>query len=134
LTASAGAKLRWWIDPLGALLISAALIIVWGRTIYRQFLLLAGVAAPLEFQQLVIYKAMMFANGIKQVDSCTVYHAGPDYVVELDIVMDAETPLWKAHDLSQALQDKIEQLPNVGRAYVHVDHEISHKPEHRKVK
>jgi len=134
LTASAGAKLRWWIDPLGALLISAALIIVWGRTIYRQFLLLAGVAAPLEFQQLVIYKAMMFADGIKQVDSCTVYHAGPDYVVELDIVMDAETPLWKAHDLSQALQDKIEQLPNVGRAYVHVDHEISHKPEHRKVK
>jgi hypothetical protein len=36
-------------------------------------------------------------------------------VVELDIVMDADTPLWKAHDLSQALQDKIEQLPNVGR-------------------
>ncbi|KAJ7855912.1 CDF-like metal transporter [Mycena olivaceomarginata] len=134
LTSAAGAKLRWWIDPLGALLISAALIIVWGRTLYRQFLLLAGVAAPIEFQQLVIYKAMMYAEGIKQIDSCTVYHAGPDYVVELDIVMDADTPLWKAHDLSQALQDKIEQLPNVGRAYVHVDHEISHKPEHRKTK
>lgn len=61
-------------------------------------------------------------------------------------MMDAETPLWKAHDLSQALQDKIEQLPNVGRgmsaacgcprvyvnlsflAYVHVDHEFHHKP------
>ncbi|KAJ7164635.1 CDF-like metal transporter [Mycena crocata] len=134
LTSSAGAKLLWWIDPLGALLISAALIVVWGRTLYRQFLLLAGVAAPLEFQQLVIYKAMMFADDIKQIDSCTVYHAGPDYVVELDIVMEADTPLWKAHDLSQALQDKIEQLPNVGRAFVHVDHEISHKPEHRKTK
>ncbi|KAJ7505488.1 CDF manganese transporter [Mycena galericulata] len=132
LTSSAGAKLRWWIDPLGALIISVALIIVWGRTIYRQFLFLAGVAAPIEFQQLVIYKAMMFADGIKQIDSCTVYHAGPDYIVELDIVMEADTPLWEAHDLSQALQDKIEQLPNVGRAYVHVDHEISHKPEHRK--
>ncbi|KAJ7672821.1 CDF-like metal transporter [Mycena rosella] len=134
LTSSAGAKLRWWIDPLGALIISLALIIVWGRTLYRQFLLLAGVAAPIEFQQLVIYKAMMFAEGIKQIDSCTVYHAGPDYVVELDIVMEADTPLWKAHDLSQALQDKIEQMPNVGRAFVHVDHEISHKPEHRKTK
>ncbi|KAF7365392.1 Cation diffusion facilitator [Mycena venus] len=134
LTSSAGAKLRWWIDPLGALLISVALIIVWGRTLYRQFLLLAGVAAPLEFQQLVIYKAMMYAEGIKAIDACTVYHAGPDYVVELDIVMDADTPLWKAHDLSQALQDKIEQMPNVGRAFVHVDHEISHKPEHRKTK
>ncbi|KAJ7069982.1 hypothetical protein C8F01DRAFT_539487 [Mycena amicta] len=134
LTSSAGAKLLWWIDPLGALLISLALVFVWGRTIYKQFLLLAGIAAPLEFQQLVIYKAMMFAEDIKKIDSCTVYHAGPDYVVEVDIVMDADTPLWKAHDLSQALQDKIEQLPNVGRAYVHVDHEISHKPEHRKLK
>nr|GAT50611.1 cation diffusion facilitator [Mycena chlorophos] len=134
LTSSAGAKLRWWIDPLGALMISLVLVVVWGRTIYKQFLLLAGIAAPLEFQQLVIYKAMMFAEDIRKIDSCTVYHAGPDYVVEVDIVMDADTPLWKAHDLSQALQDKIEQLPNVGRAYVHVDHESSHKPEHRKLK
>ncbi|KAJ7729646.1 CDF-like metal transporter [Mycena maculata] len=133
-TSSAGAKIIWWIDPVGALIISVVLIAVWGFTLRRQFLLLAGVAAPIEFQQLVIYKAMMFAEGIKQIDSCTVYHAGPDYVVELDIVMEADTPLWKAHDLSQALQDKIEQLPNVGRAYVHVDHEISHKPEHRKTK
>ncbi|KAJ7485657.1 hypothetical protein FB451DRAFT_1432239 [Mycena latifolia] len=128
LTASAGAKLRWWIDPMGALIISFALIIVWGRTLRGQFLLLAGVAAPPEFQQLVLYKAMMFADSIRQIDACAVYHAGPDYVVELDIVMAAATPLWAAHDLAQALQDKIEQLPNVGRAFVHVDHETSHKP------
>lgn len=42
--------------------------------------------------------------------------------------MDANTPLWKAHDLSQTLQDKIEVLPNVGRAFVHVDHETTHTP------
>ena len=42
--------------------------------------------------------------------------------------MDASTPLWKAHDLSQSLQDKIEVLPNVGRAFVHVDHETTHYP------
>lgn len=35
--------------------------------------------------------------------------------MEVDIVMAADTPLWKAHDVSQALQDKLEQLPNVGR-------------------
>lgn len=42
--------------------------------------------------------------------------------------MDANTPLWKAHDLSQQLQDKIEVLPNVERAFVHVDHESTHIP------
>jgi divalent metal cation (Fe/Co/Zn/Cd) transporter len=50
------------------------------------------------------------------------------YFVEVDIVMDANTPLWKAHDLSQQLQDKIETLPDVERAFVHVDHETSHRP------
>jgi hypothetical protein len=42
--------------------------------------------------------------------------------------MDANTPLWKAHDISQQLQDKIELLPNVERAFVHVDHESTHVP------
>lgn len=43
-------------------------------------------------------------------------------------MMDATTPLWKAHDISQQLQDKIEVLPNVERAFVHVDHETTHIP------
>ena len=51
-----------------------------------------------------------------------------DYFVEVDIVMDGSTPLWKAHDISQQLQDKIEDLPNVERAFVHVDHEWTHVP------
>jgi hypothetical protein len=42
--------------------------------------------------------------------------------------MDANTPLWKAHDISQQLQDTIEVLPNVERAFVHVDHETTHTP------
>ena len=54
--------------------------------------------------------------------------SGPNYFVEVDVVMDANTPLWKAHDLSQQLQDRIEVLPNVERAFVHVDHETSHAP------
>lgn len=44
------------------------------------------------------------------------------------MVMNADTPLWKAHDISQQLQDKIEVLPSVERAFVHVDHETSHVP------
>lgn len=48
--------------------------------------------------------------------------------MEVDIVMDANTPLYKAHDVSQRLQDKLEVLPNVERAFVHVDHEWTHTP------
>jgi hypothetical protein len=42
--------------------------------------------------------------------------------------MHADTPLSKAHDLSQQLQDRLETLPRVERAFVHVDHETSHTP------
>lgn len=50
------------------------------------------------------------------------------WFVEVDVVMPADTPLWKAHDISQQLQDRIEVLPNVERAFVHVDHETTHMP------
>lgn len=48
--------------------------------------------------------------------------------MEVDIVMNSDTPLSKAHDLSQELQDKLEALPRVERAFVHVDHETAHIP------
>ncbi|KAI0076049.1 CDF-like metal transporter [Panus rudis PR-1116 ss-1] len=132
LMSAGGSKLRWYLDPMGAIIIAAGVILAWSRTIYKQFELLAGKSAPHEFLQLIIYKATTFNDEIDGVDTVRAYHSGPDYYVEVDIVMDANTPLWKAHDISQQLQDKIEVLPNVGRAFVHVDHETTHVPEHRK--
>jgi len=104
----------------------------WICTIYREFELLAGKSAPHEFLQLVIYKAATFSDEIQCLDTVRAYHSGPNYFVEVDIVMHANTPLWKAHDISQQLQDKLETLPGVERAFVHVDHETTHRPEHRK--
>ncbi|OBZ78819.1 Metal tolerance protein 7 [Grifola frondosa] len=132
LMSAGGSKWRWFLDPMGAIIIAAGVIIAWSRTIYRQFELLAGKSAPYDFLQLLIYKVMTYSADIEKVDTVRAYHSGPDYFVEIDVVMDANTPLWKAHDLSQDLQDKIEVLPNVGRAFVHVDHETTHAPEHRK--
>ncbi|KZP28902.1 CDF-like metal transporter [Athelia psychrophila] len=135
LMSAGGSKLAWWLDPTGAVFerqIAAGVIVAWGRTIYKQFELLAGKSAPREFLQLITYKAMTFSEDIEKVDTVRAYHSGPDYFVEVDVVMDAHTPLWKAHDISQQLQDQIEVLPNVERAFVHVDHETDHIPEHRK--
>ncbi|KZT71969.1 hypothetical protein DAEQUDRAFT_723602 [Daedalea quercina L-15889] len=133
LMSAGGSKWVWWLDPLGGMILSVGVILLWGTTMYRQFELLAGKSAPREFVQLIIYKAMTFSDEIEQIDTVRAYHSGPDYFVEVDVVMDANTPLWKAHDISQQLQDKIEVLPNVERAFVHVDHETTHAPEHRKV-
>ncbi|KAH8991956.1 CDF-like metal transporter [Lactarius akahatsu] len=145
LMSAGGSKLAWYLDPIGAIIasdishlnlltlicaqIALGVIVAWTRTVYTQFELLAGKSAPHDFIQLIIYKAMTFSDEIERIDTVRAYH---DYFVEVDVVMDANTPLWKAHDISQQLQDKIEILPNVGRAFVHVDHETTHTPEHRK--
>lgn len=39
-------------------------------------------------------------------------------------------PLKEAHTIGEALQMKIEKLTEVERAFVHLDHECDHKPEH----
>ncbi|KZO94089.1 CDF manganese transporter [Calocera viscosa TUFC12733] len=133
LMSAGGSKLRWWLDPAGGLIIAMGVILAWSFTSYKEYALLAGKAAPHDFLQLVIYKALTFSNEIDKIDTVRAYHSGPEYFVEVDIVMPGDTPLWKAHDISQAMQDKIEALPGVERCFVHVDHETTHKPEHRKI-
>lgn len=40
--------------------------------------------------------------------TCKQYHAGQNYYVEVDIVMDENVPLKVSHDVSQTLQRKLE--------------------------
>ncbi|KAH9176875.1 CDF-like metal transporter [Lactarius sanguifluus] len=135
LMSAGGSKLAWYLDPIGAI------IATWTRTVYTQFELLAGKSAPHDFIQLIVYKAMTFSDEIEKIDTVRAYHVRHQIFGSWHLIKPAlestslwmqTTPLWKAHDISQQLQDKIEILPNVGRAFVHVDHETTHTPEHRK--
>ena len=74
--------------------------------------------------------AMTHSPTIKQIDTVRSYHSGPRLIVEVDIVMDPEETLRSTHDVAEELQIKLESLPDVERAYVHVDYETSHAPEH----
>ncbi|KAG0166010.1 hypothetical protein DFQ30_007692 [Apophysomyces sp. BC1015] len=67
--------------------------------------------------------------GVQQVDTCRAYYAGNNLFVEVDIVLPPETPLRESHDIGEELQIKLESVPSVERAFVHVDYETSHKPE-----
>lgn len=112
--------------------ISICIIIVWSLTAAENFKQLAGKGAPPDFLQLITYNVMLYHEQIVAVDSVKAYHSGPEYCVEVDIVMHRDTPLHETHDVAQSLQDKLEGLPHVDRSFVHVDYETSHAPEHRK--
>lgn len=130
LTSVGGSKLRWWIDPAGAILISVITSAIWLRTAFTEFLLLVGVVASVETQQLITYVCCTHNPAIRQIDTVRVYHSGPRLIAEIDVVMDPHETLQETHDVAEDLQFKLESLPDVERAYVHVDFETSHKPEH----
>ena len=96
--------------------------------------LIVGTTASPAFLQRLTYLAMTHDPRVLQVDTCRAYNAGSTYWVEVDIVLPPDMILCEAHDIGEALQIKLEQLPNVERAFVHLDFETSHPPEHRKIK
>ncbi|KAK4241271.1 hypothetical protein C8A03DRAFT_30616 [Achaetomium macrosporum] len=130
LTSVGGSKLVWWLDPAGAIVLSVVISTLWLRTAFTEFLLLVGVVASVEIQQLITYVCLTHSPAIRQIDTVRAYHSGPRLIAEVDVVMDPEATLMETHDIAEELQIKLEQLPDVERAYVHVDYETTHKPEH----
>lgn len=130
LTSIGGSKLKWYIDPIGAILLSVLISYLWLSTAYSEFQLLIGVTADTNMQQWITYISMTHSPDILAIDTVRAYHSGPRIIVEVDIVMDEGRSLRETHDVAEALQVKLESLPHVERAYVHIDFETSHKPEH----
>ena len=130
LTSVGGAKLKWWIDPMGAIILSCLIAVLWLRTAYKEFQLLVGISAPVDLQQWITYISMTHSPVIEGIDTVRAYHSGPRIIVEVDVVIDRQVMLEEAHDVAEELQMKLESLPDVERAYVHIDYETSHKPEH----
>ncbi|KAL2157062.1 hypothetical protein VTH06DRAFT_7061 [Thermothelomyces fergusii] len=130
LTSVGGSKLVWWLDPAGAIFLSVVISTLWLRTAFTEFLLLVGIVGPVETQQLITYVCVTHSPAIRQIDTVRVYHSGPRLIAEVDVVMDPDATLQETHDIAEELQVKLESLPDVERAYVHVDYETTHKPEH----
>ncbi|KAK5130503.1 hypothetical protein LTR08_001983 [Meristemomyces frigidus] len=130
LTSIGGSKLRWWIDPMGAILLSTLISCLWLRTAYSEFQLLIGVSADTSFLQHITYISMTHSPLITSLDTVRAWHSGPRLIVEVDVVMAQDMTLKETHDVAEELQMKLESLPNVERAYVHVDYETDHAPEH----
>ncbi|KAI0413162.1 hypothetical protein EKO27_g4942 [Xylaria grammica] len=130
-----GNRVAWFVDPIGAIIIAVLILSSWVSNAFEQVWLLVGKSAPRDFISKLIYIAMTHDSRILKVDTCRAYHAGQRYYVEVDIIMDTDTPLKISHDVSQSLQKKFEGLSDVERAFVHVDYDCDHDPyeEHKKL-
>lgn len=55
MTSVGGSKLRWFIDPMGALILSLLISFLWLKTAFEEFQLLIGVSADADMQRLITY-------------------------------------------------------------------------------
>ncbi|XP_027332768.1 metal tolerance protein 4-like [Abrus precatorius] len=124
-----GDKFYWWIDPVGAILLAIYTIINWSCTVMENAVALVGQSAPPEVLQKLTYLVIMHSQ-IKRIDTVRAYTFGVLYFVEVDIELPEDLPLKEAHAIGESLQIKLEKLPEVERAFVHLDFECDHKPEH----
>jgi cation diffusion facilitator family transporter len=124
-----GDKFLWWIDPVGAIVLAIYTITNWSGTVVENAVTLVGQSAPPEVLQKLTYLVLRHP-GVKRIDTVRAYTFGVLYFVEVDIELPEDLPLKEAHFIGETLQEKIEKIPEVERAFVHLDFECDHKPEH----
>jgi cation diffusion facilitator family transporter len=121
----------WWADPLGAIIISVYIVWTWIETATEQINMLVGKAADPEFLD---YVREIAENHDPDADLDTVraYHFGPKFIVEIELVMNKNTPLDISHDVGMLLQHRIELLPQCERCFVHIDYQHRENDDHDK--
>jgi divalent metal cation (Fe/Co/Zn/Cd) transporter len=112
----------WWLDPLGAGLLSLFIIYDWGSTLFTNITRLTGAAVDDRVLEKVTFLAWRFSPLVDGYKSITAYHAGDGVWVEIDILLDEKTPLEHAHDVAETLQYCCEGLPEVDRAFISCDY------------
>uniref|UniRef100_A0A2N9HAN6 Uncharacterized protein n=1 Tax=Fagus sylvatica TaxID=28930 RepID=A0A2N9HAN6_FAGSY len=103
----------------------------WSKTVMENVWSLIGRTAPPEYLAKLTYLIWNHNKEIKHIDTVRAYTFGCNYFVEVDIVLPEDMALGQAHDIGETLQEKLEKLPKVERAFVHVDFDTTHKLEHK---
>lgn len=94
----------WYLDPLGAALLSLYVVYDWANTAFSTIVRLTGAAVSPQMDKKLMYLAWRFSPVVDAYKSMTAYHVGDGIVVEVEIALDESTSLAKAHDISQTMQ------------------------------
>lgn len=86
--------------------------------------------ASADFLSKLAYLAWNHHKSIQYIESVRAYTLGTHAFVEVDIVLPPDMPFEETHNIGESLQNKIESLPEVERAFVHLDCDRHNTIEH----
>ncbi|KAK4594957.1 hypothetical protein RGQ29_018622 [Quercus rubra] len=122
-------KEKWMIEVMTFILLYT--MNTWKKTFLENLFALIGRTAPPEILEKLRNLIWDHHDDIKQIGRVRAYTIGSDqYFVEVDIVLSQDMVLSETHDIGETLQVKLEQLPEIERAFVHIDSEHTHRAEH----
>lgn len=125
-TAYIGARWWWYADPLGAIALGLLIMWTWVQTGFEHIRMMTGYRADPALMNKWTFLSLQHDKRIVAIENITGYHLSQGFIVEIDIVLPEEMPLNVAHDIGESLQEKLESLPEVERAFVHCDYNPYH--------
>ncbi|CAF1201035.1 unnamed protein product [Adineta ricciae] len=112
------------IDPIGAIIISLYIIFCWLKQLREQVRNLSGYKAKPEFLQKITWLTLQHSPLIQKIDTVRAFHFGTSFLVEVEVILPETMSLKEAHDIGDGLQTKLESIPEVERAFVHLDYVV----------
>lgn len=108
------------LDPLAGLVVAAWIFRAAFRAGRENLQYLTGAGAPPELRQKIIQIAESVPGVIKVHHLITDY-SGPKFVVDMHVNVDGKLTLTQAHAISDEINERLTSLPDVDRAYVHIE-------------
>ncbi len=81
---------------------------------------LTGAGASQELREQIVEVASQ-VPGVQRVHQVLTEYAGPQLIADLHINVDGKLTLFAAHRIADQVREQIEDLPDVERAYIHVE-------------
>lgn len=108
------------LDPAAGALVALWIFRAAWEILHENLGYLTGRGAPPEITAQIV-EAASAADGVLGVHQVIADHVGPELRVDMHIDVDGELTLRQAHNIAEAVQARVEGLPKVDLAFVHVE-------------
>ena len=108
------------LDPLAGVLVALWIFRAVYQTAKENLGYLTGAGADEQLRNDLMESARKI-QGVEDVHRIITEYAGPRLIVEMHINVDGDISLKEAHKICEQVTERLEALPQVDRAYVHVE-------------
>jgi cation diffusion facilitator family transporter len=117
------------LDPLAGVLVALWILRAIWEIAHENLGYLTGRGAPPEVTAEIV-EAASSVSGVLDVHQVIADHVGPELRIDMHIDVDGDLTLHEAHAIGEQVETRVEALPKVDQAFVHVEPDRRQAREH----